>query len=431
MTNTKLNILLSVLFVGLVSWVYKVAIIKRYDFMGFEGEVTLTGAVIAILLAALLAYFLPRDLSARSLHLTILHYAFFLPSIVVVVFEKDVLVHAISLVIAYVGLHVVSAISVPSFVLRTIERDKLLWLLICFTIAALLIQIYFGGLDHFNLNLEAVYEFRRAAASDLPPVVGYIYSNVSNVLIPICLVLSILYRKWFLAVFTIAAALALFGMTHHKAVFFTPFAVLILVFAFRFIKSPAHLGYVFLAFPIFAVFEIIYIDYFLGYDFPKYYTSYSIRRVFLVPPMLDNVLVTFFSDFPKYYWSTSRLGFGLVDAPADVPPPFLVGREVFNDPDTSSNTGVIGSGFANAGYLGVAIYSAAVGFIVSFFNTHGHRLGHAFVAATTIILLFTIQTSTDLTTAILTHGLLLFVIILILSPDDVADVSDSKKDRAT
>ena len=86
----------------------------------------------------------------------------------------------------------------------------------------------------------------------------------------------------------------------------------------------------------------------------------------------------------------------------------------------SANAGMIGSGFSNAGVIGVAIYAMAIGFLISVLNAYGRRIGHAFVTAASLSTLFNLVTSTDLITAILTHGLLLLLLLLALFPPATA-----------
>ena len=94
--------------------------------------------------------------------------------------------------------------------------------------------------------------------------------------------------------------------------------------------------------------------------------------------------------------------------------PFVIGSEYFSDPEMSANAGAIGSGFANAGLFGVALYSLSIGVLIGVLNVYGKRIGHATVAAVSFVVVFYVVTTTDLVTAFLTHGLLLLLIVLAL-----------------
>ena len=115
----------------------------------------------------------------------------------------------------------------------------------------------------------------------------------------------------------------------------------------------------------------------------------------------------------------------MVDNPHGVTAPFLIGEEYFGDTDTSANAGMIGSGYANAGLIGVAVYAALIGLLISVLNAYGRRIGHAFVTAASLSTIFNVVTSTDLVTAILTHGLLLLLLLLALFPPADAPVPES------
>jgi hypothetical protein len=85
----------------------------------------------------------------------------------------------------------------------------------------------------------------------------------------------------------------------------------------------------------------------------------------------------------------------------------------------SANTGVVGNGYANAGLFGVFAYSSIVGIFVSILNSFGRRIGHTFVTAASVYMIFLLMTTTDLITAILSHGLLLLIFMLsIIGPGE-------------
>jgi hypothetical protein len=145
--------------------------------------------------------------------------------------------------------------------------------------------------------------------------------------------------------------------------------------------------------------------------------SYLVRRGFFVPPLLDQAYIDFFKEQPKYYWSTSRMGLGFVENPYEKTAPFLVGEAVFGKPDMSANTGIIGSGFSQAGIPGVMIYSLLTGILIAYLNACGRSAGHALVVSISAPVILAITTSTDFTTALLSHGLILLLLILTLLPN--------------
>jgi hypothetical protein len=285
----------------------------------------------------------------------------------------------------------------------------------------------FGGTTHFNLDLDRVYEFRRTAAAELPAITKYLYSNISNVFIPIGLMIGVMFRNRTLAIFIIASSIAIFGMTHHKTVFFTPFITLLLYFLFKKTKNPSQLGWLFILIAGTSLLEVCYLKYILKENVPGIFTSYSIRRTLLAPAVLDKIYVNFFIDNFKYFWSTSKLSLGLIKVPLDSSAPFLIGISFFGDEGMSANAGILGSGFSNAGLWGAALYASITGFLISLLNSYGRILGHSFVTSISVMTVIFIITTTDIVTAILTHGILSLLFFLSIIPKSIKLGTRAKK----
>jgi oligosaccharide repeat unit polymerase len=384
--------------------------------MRFEGEFDSMVLIKAIILTSLISLALPTKKSARGYILIVAHYFFFLPSIVYLAFNSPHQEYILALTISVFCIYFGSMIPIKTIAVQEIDKKKLLNVLFVFIATALISQIYFGGLNRFNLNMEMVYEFRGDAASALPAIFGYIYSNVANVLIPSFIVLALHLRKKNVAYIGLLLSLILFGMSHHKSIIFVSVLVFILFFAMKNIKNLPAFALLPISLLFICVVEVFYNLYISNERQVSMLTSYIVRRALLVPPMLDASAIELFSESAKYYWSTSRLGFGIVENPHGVSAPFLLGIHFFNDPGLSANPGNIGSGYSHAGLLGVFIYSFLTGIMISFINTIGKKVGHSLVAAISIPTLLIILTSADLTTTLLSHGVLALIILLIFIP---------------
>jgi hypothetical protein len=410
----------SLIFCWLITWIYNTEMVKFWGYMGLVGEFSVGAIALSTISTIVLALILPATRDTREHLITFLHYMFFLPSIVFIFYSKSNSMHIASFAIAVIGIYLLSGFRSPIFSLQPLPPKQILTIVFSLIGFSIIVQAAFGGLTYFNLDIERVYEFRRVSAATLPPIFGYLYSNVSSVLVPVALTLSIKSRNSFLAIFTILSAVILFGMTHHKSVLFGPFFVAFLYFFFQRMKSSNVLGWAFVAIVFTCIFEIFVMRQVLNSPDPAYLNSLIIRRVLLIPSVLDGLYTDLFSIVPQYYWSTSKIGDWLVDNPHGVTAPFLIGEVYFGDTETSANAGMIGSGYANAGLIGVAIYAALIGLLISVLNAYGRRIGHAFVTAASLSTLFNVATSTDLVTAMLTHGLLLLLLLLALFPPAVA-----------
>jgi hypothetical protein len=407
-------------------WIYGEEIAYYWNYMRFLGEYSEDILVDILLYTSLIALALPTKIDTRGFLLTLLHYFFFIPSVVYIVYNDVGTQYIVAFVATTAILLFGSKFDIPLFEAPATRRGQIMMFLMFITIVALLLQVIFGGLSTFDINLEDVYMYRQEAAENMPEIFAYVFSNISTTLIPLSLTLAFSYRNWKVVIISIVASTLLFGMTHHKAVFFTSFLVLGLCVLFGYAKSVARVTLFPLVLVAIATWEVFANIYIHQHRELGVFASYFVRRTLLVPAMLDSAHIDFFSVFEKFYWSTSRFGLGLVKPPYDVAAPFVIGREIFHDPNMAANTGIIGSGYANAGMVGVLLYAAIAAAIIGFLNSLGRRLGHPFVAAASFPTILIIVTSADLTTVILTHGLLLLVVFLSLLPPSRVEITLKK-----
>ena len=162
------NMAMSVAFVILLLWIYQWEILRFWAYMGFGGAVTALGFFVTILGAAFLAILLPISYTTRALLLSLMHYAFFLPALVIIVVDGGGIAHFLSFLIAVVCVYGLSALQFRPLIIPSISLRQLLAATVLLVALAIGLQVAFGGLSNFNLNIFSVYEFRRAAAADLP-----------------------------------------------------------------------------------------------------------------------------------------------------------------------------------------------------------------------------------------------------------------------
>lgn len=414
-----LQVFVASIYMSLLLLVYVVFIAERWSNMGFEAIGSGLDVTLAFLISAATAMALPGASDTRGILITSIFYLFFIPSLVISAstgfdLQYFLAVFIASCIVILFSLYPLRALRVKRVSGRLIAAVT--GLVVFGSISAMAAS---GGFVHFNLDLLSVYDFRRAASAEMPQIFGYIFSGVSKVVAPILLIFALRLRSPLLFVLSCAAVLILFGMTSHKSVLFLPvFTVVCYLFLERArAKGLWLILLLFLSIPAISALEVAYAA-LIDPSYPALFTSFIVRRALFIPAYLDQAYIDFFSGVEKYYWSQSRISFGLVDQPYDVGAPRLIGREVFDRPEMSANAGMIGSGFSNAGYMGVAVYAMFVGLLISFLQAAGKIVGHALASAVSLSMVLTIVTSTDLVTAILSHGLLVLLAFLAVFPED-------------
>lgn len=415
MRYASLHIASTAIFILLLVGVYVADIAGSWSYRGFTPLRPPIYIFVALVIACVYSLALSKSKDFRNLTQIMMHYIFFVPGLLISITEGVGAYYPALHILTYTVIIVFSRIPTGSPNSLNFNESQFFQFAFLTLVISVFFLILYGGLERFSLNPFNVYNFRKDAAEAMPNILAYFYFGVSKIIAPMTLVWTIYSRKYLYAITVVFLIILMFGMTHHKTIVFLPFAVGVL---YLLIKSERAVMYILLAFNILVFLSLVEILFliFMESENLANYTSIIIRRIFLVPPLTDAAYINYFYDSPKIFWSTSKFGLGIFENPYDLSAPNLIGRDVFRDTEISANAGIIGSGFSHAGLIGVALYSAFFGLMISVLNSFGEKIGHRMVFVTSISIVISILTTTDFTTAILTHGLLLLFLLLLIFP---------------
>jgi hypothetical protein len=308
-------------------------------------------------------------------------------------------------------------ISITSTYLKTsyiksfyFNLDQCIKLLLLISYCCIFYILLKGGVGNINFDISKVYEYRSDSSSMLPGVFGYLSPWVSKIFLPMCMIFSIVKRNFIFFTLGFFGCILMFSVTHHKTTLLMPFFVTSVYF-FLNTKSPVKYFLLFLL----VIISLPIMLYTMGIfkELTLIANSFLLRRTFFVPAMMNFDYFTFFSTNPFTFWADSKLTFDLISSPYDKRIPFIIGERVHNSIDMSANTGWLGSGFAQAGVLGVSIYTLLISAIMLFVNSLSRKIDKSVVTAIFIPLFFAFYLSSDLITTFFTHGLFIQAIILI------------------
>jgi hypothetical protein len=136
-----------------------------------------------------------------------------------------------------------------------------------------------------------------------------------------------------------------------------------------------------------------------------------LRRAMLVPAHLNYIYYDFFSQNDFIFWARSKITFGLIDPKFDLDTPHLIGFVYYSSELTGANTGWIGSGYANAGFVGMLLYAIIIGCLFSIMDSYSNFIDKKVIVSIMVAPLLAVLMSSDLPTAMLTHGAL-FALLL-------------------
>tara|TARA_R110002073_G_scaffold335924_1_gene529501 strand:+ start:2629 stop:3900 length:1272 start_codon:yes stop_codon:yes gene_type:complete len=257
-----------------------------------------------------------------------------------------------------------------------------------------------GAIWNINFDLAKVYEHREQLGDTLGSGLwGYIIPWTSKIFTLVILSIFLYNKKYLLALLVVMFQVLLFGITSHKGVALYPiFAIaLFMLKDVKYILTYCLLSLV-----------VLLISCYLAYFIWNYEILASLftRRVFFLPSLLNFHYYDFFSKNGHLY-----LGHGIlspfVEYIYDIDPKRLIGSTYFGAPDMAANTGFIATSYMNFGFLGMIVFgfiAAAILKLVDGFSEGGKPSWFyiSFISAP----YFSLLTSSELLTSLLTHGLL-------------------------
>ena len=228
---------------------------------------------------------------------------------------------------------------------------------------------------------------------------------------PILVALGLYLRKMSMVFIGFGLGVFVFATTAHKGPLFAPIAVVLIFLASR---KPDRAPALIVAAALLAAFVTL-MEPSLGIS-ERHFGTLIFRRVLFTPAQLNYAYFDYFSENAKLFWTTTSLNIAGVSPPIDVPAPSVVGQYFFGT-EVHANTGWAGAGYSHAGILGMFLYAALIGMLVSVANILAEKTTVAVALAILVTPYMTMFTSADLPTMFLTHGLLgILLVVFLLKP---------------
>jgi len=387
--------------------VYSKIIAIEFAYDGF----TLNGSTVKTI-ESWLAYILiiiaiPKTIKKPSdLFMLITGLVYIIPLIVYYTLTESSAIH---FYIVILGFFLISALRHGSMLrisrihINKMILDIILW---CFVGVVLIGMFGAGAISHFNLNINAVYDHREEV-SDLIDRGLWAYLNnwVYNTIIPCLLVISIWKKSILRVIILIIFAIILYGISSHKAILFYPFAV---IFTCHLSLKEHATNKIIIAFA--ALMLIPYLSYHLFNE--VILSDLLVRRLFFVPVYLTFKYYEYFSSVGFIYWAQSFgnlfNNYQLSDTPAKIIGYYIGGTG-------SANSSFFATGYMHAGLFGVIIYSIIVSFIFRLIDGFAKSsIPFNAITSITIVPVIILITSSDLTTSLVTHGMIMVIFMLYL-----------------
>ena len=312
-----------------------------------------------------------------------------------------------------------------------ISQTNYIYLSIFIGLLVLLLTIARGGLNFLNFDFSSVYEFRRDASSSRGAILNYLLLNYIGVILSFGFALAIYLKKYLFIALLIFINTLIFGLTSNKSFLFVGVFTLGLYYILG-LRSPKK-ALILLFCVISAGLTLLFV---YDPDLLELPTLF-VRRYLFVPAYANFLYWEFFTTNPYAYWSDSTVGLGIVQSPYGVSTPRVIGS-YFTGIDVSSraiqfhnaNTGWLGSGYGNAGVVGMLIYAVLSGVVTNYVNYLSYVTSPRVATAGVGFYFFSVFfTSTDLPAALLSYGFfsLVFIIMIWRQPGEPISLRSQRR----
>jgi hypothetical protein len=275
-----------------------------------------------------------------------------------------------------------------------------------------------GGLGYFNLDFSKVYEFRKATGALLyVGLMAYLINWALKVFSVSLFAVALYKRSYIWASIIYMVQIFFFGITSHKATLFYPGLALMVYALFR---NDNKLKMVPLAYC--GILVLSYVA--SSVSGSLLYVSLIVRRLFFTIANNTFDYYLFFSQNPKVYWSDGILS-AFVEYPYDLPAAKVIG--IWRFTDANVNNTFLSTGYMHAGIWGVVFYSILCGILFGMVDQLSKKTPTWFAIAIVVAPMFSLITSADLFTAMLTHGVAVSCLILWLLGGAGMSLSDHGK----
>ena len=292
-------------------------------------------------------------------------------------------------------------------IIKNINSNKIAYIIgFLFSLVVIYISYVYTGF-RLNFDLNLVYDLRKEASSyNLSAVLSYMYS-MSNIVCCILLAFSVKKGKVLLSSFFLMVQLLSFGIAGLKSYLVLTFAMVGLGLFYN--KNFYQLWALTLSFGVNIIIVIGIISFYLYNRIDI--ISLFVRRACLLPCLITNAYVDFFSsNTPDYFRSSFLRHFGLQSPYGDISR--LIGEMYFYS-GNSANNGFLSDAIANLGYLGVLVYPCILILLFRLFDYCTNDDNEYIVL---VLALFSANSiiNSFIFTVILTHGLIISMALLLL-----------------
>ncbi len=272
-------------------------------------------------------------------------------------------------------------------------------------------SVYYLGFSVFNISFDftGVYETRSVYKATTIPLSGYLYPWAGNAVFPAAMAYYLHRKRYGFVVAAAFASLMIYTVTGQKS---TLFAIALTIGVYIALRFKSKLMWIALA--VLGLTLVCTVVYYALDSIMPY--SMFVRRLLILPAKITDEYHAVFSEFPKLRLSHSILS-GVFPYPFATDPAELIGGLFYNEGETHANTGILGDGFMNFGYVGMLVWSVLFAFLLKVADCLSCKKNLA-VCGACVAPFMILLSNCALFTVFSTHGLMITFLLILLFPKE-------------
>jgi len=328
--------------------------------------------LLSVMLALLPLFWLPLNFTRPSDFATWFLYLFLIcPSNIVIYMVtirpvSDVVILTMSLTASYLLFEYVRQKGVFKISALKWNTDVLFSAVLPILTMVLSIIVFYYANFEFNFSLESIYERRLVARYALisAPISRYMTASLMSVCVPVMLVYAFENRRWYYIGIVVFAVMVIFSFEGSKGMIARPFLLLLAYYMVTRHRERAGL-WLLITFIIIVGLSILE-EYIIG---SNRIAVIIVRRQMFLTSQLTAYYWEFFSSNPFVMMKDSIIGWFIpVESNYSIQRSLLIGFEYLFNIEANANANIWATGFADFGYLGMAITSIIAALILKLFD---------------------------------------------------------------
>lgn len=396
------------IFKFILDYVYVNFVYKLYSYNNFVLDFNVKKYLYSLVWFLIVFLVLPKSSTKSSSIVLLLHFMIMILPMFTLYSMSDYSTDYYNMICFCFSLECILLNTMPTVKIYKLKQAKYIFYLIigAITIFVYVSMITANGFPSLRaLNLLSVYDIRSNVK--YPFLMNYLVGWQAKAINPLMIAIYYEKKNKRSMVIFVFLQLIIYLITANKTFIFIPVAIIFVMYIFRhrsIINIISYVGSIGCV--------ALYAIYKTGISLIP--ASLFIRRFMFVPAQLKFFYYDFISKNELLYFSEGILGkvFNTV-YPYDIQFNNLIGKIYYSSTSMAANTGYLGSGYANMGFVGMIIYAVLFSLILIIIDSLGKNLDKSMVTG---IILFSILSLNDgdLLTALLTGGLLLLLMLLYL-----------------